>query len=83
MSEKKIKILMLGDSPFAPSGVGTQLRYICEALLETGKFQIVNIGGAVKHTEEGKVFDMGEDIEKEIGIKNSYLKIQMQLQLVL
>ena len=51
MSEKKIKILMLGDSPFAPSGVGTQLRYICESLLETGKFQIVNLGGAVKHPD--------------------------------
>jgi len=51
MSEKKIKILMLGDSPFAPSGVGTQLRYICESLLETGKFQIVNLGGAVKHQD--------------------------------
>lgn len=51
MSEEKIKILMLGDSPFAPSGVGTQLRYICESLLETGRFKITNLGGAVKHQD--------------------------------
>ena len=30
---KKTKILLLGDHPMAPSGVGTQLRYICETLL--------------------------------------------------
>jgi len=51
ISEEKIKILMLGDSPFAPSGVGTQLRYICESLLETGRFTITNLGGAVKHQD--------------------------------
>jgi len=47
--KKKIKILMVADHPLAPSGVGNQTRYICEALLRTGKFSIVNLGGAVKH----------------------------------
>ena len=46
---KKIKVLTLSDMPLSPSGVGTQTRYICEALLKTGKFQIRSFGGAIKH----------------------------------
>ena len=64
MSEnKKIKILMLGDSPFAPSGVGTQLKYICEALLKTDNFTIINLGGALKHADykPQRTEEYGED----------------------
>ena len=49
--DKKIKVLVLADHPMAPSGVGTQTRYICEALVQSGKFSIVCLGGAVKHNE--------------------------------
>jgi len=48
---KKIKVLTLGDHPLSPSGVGTQTRYICEALLKTGKFEIFSLGGAIKHQD--------------------------------
>ena len=50
MSEK-IKVLTLSDHPLSPSGVGTQTKYVIEALLKTGKFQVVSIGGAVKHND--------------------------------
>ena len=46
---KKIKVFTLSDMPLSPSGVGTQTRYMCEALLKTGKFQIRSFGGAIKH----------------------------------
>ena len=46
---KKTKILLLGDHPMAPSGVGTQLKYICETLLKTGRYKFVCLGGAIKH----------------------------------
>lgn len=46
---KKIKVLTLGDHPLLPSGVGTQTKYICEALLSSGKFEIYSLAGAVKH----------------------------------
>lgn len=46
---KKIKVLTLGDHPLSPSGVGTQSRYICMALLQSEKFQILSLGGAIKH----------------------------------
>jgi glycosyltransferase involved in cell wall biosynthesis len=47
--EKKIKVLVLGDHPMAPSGVGTQIKYICETLLRTGRYKFINFGGAIKH----------------------------------
>jgi len=46
--EKK-KILVISDHPLAPSGVGTQTKYVIESLILTGKYQFVCLGGAVKH----------------------------------
>jgi len=45
----KIKVLTLSDHPLSPSGVGTQTKYMCEALLNTGRYQIISLGGAIKH----------------------------------
>ena len=47
--DKKIKILTLSDHPLSPSGVGTQTKYFIEALVKTGKFKFVCLGGAMKH----------------------------------
>jgi len=47
--DKKINVLVLADHPLSPSGVGTQTRYMIEALLETGKFRFSCFGGAIKH----------------------------------
>jgi glycosyltransferase involved in cell wall biosynthesis len=46
---KKIKVLTLSDHPLSPSGVGTQTKYVLEALLKSGKFEVLSLGGAVKH----------------------------------
>ena len=45
----KKKILVLSDHPLSPSGVGTQTKYFIEALLKTGRYQFVCLGGAMKH----------------------------------
>ena len=45
----KKKILTLSDHPLSPSGVGTQTRYVVEALLKTGNYQVISLGGAIKH----------------------------------
>ena len=58
---KKTKILLLGDHPMAPSGVGTQLKYVCEALLRTGKYQFVCLGGAMKHDKYDPQTITGEE----------------------
>jgi len=46
---KKIKVLTLSDHPMSPSGVGTQTKYMIEALLATGEFQVYSFGGAIQH----------------------------------
>jgi glycosyltransferase involved in cell wall biosynthesis len=51
MENKKIKVLTLSDHPLSPSGVGTQTRYVCESLLESGRFSIISLGGAIKHND--------------------------------
>ena len=48
MSNKK-KILTLSDHPLSPSGVGTQTKYVIEALLNTGRYSVISFGGAIKH----------------------------------
>jgi glycosyltransferase involved in cell wall biosynthesis len=60
---RKIKVLTLGDHPLSPSGVGTQTKYVCEALLKTEKFSILSLGGAIKHHDYTpvKVEEFGED----------------------
>jgi glycosyltransferase involved in cell wall biosynthesis len=60
---KKKKILVLSDHPLSPSGVGTQTKYMIEALLKTGRYQFVCLGGAVKHNDYNpvKVSPWGED----------------------
>ncbi len=62
MNEKK-KILFISDSPMAPSGVGTQTRYVIESLLETGRYKVLCLAGAIKHQEYRlqKVEGWGED----------------------
>jgi len=40
---------VLADHPFTPSGVGSQTKYFCEALLNTGRYSFVCFGGAIKH----------------------------------
>jgi len=49
MSKKKI--LVIADHPMSPSGVGTQTKYMIEALLKTGRYTFLCLGGAVKHAD--------------------------------
>ena len=51
----KIHVLVLSDHPLSPSGVGTQTKYMIEALLKTGKFRFTCFGGAVKHQDYNPV----------------------------
>ena len=41
--------MTISDHPLLPSGVGTQTKYVIEALLRSGKFNVISLGGAVKH----------------------------------
>lgn len=48
MTEKK-RILVIADSPLVPSGVGTQTKYMIEAMLKTGEFKFFCLAGAIRH----------------------------------
>ncbi len=60
---KKKLILSMSDHPLSPSGVGTQTKYVMEALVKTGKYRIISLGGAIKHHsyEPTKVEPYGDD----------------------
>ena len=64
MSEKKIKIFCISDHPMAPSGVGTQTKYVMESLIKTGRYQVIAFGGAIKHEsyEPQRTEQYGDDL---------------------
>jgi glycosyltransferase involved in cell wall biosynthesis len=59
----KTTIVTLSDHPLSPSGVGTQTKYVLEALLQTGKYRVISFGGAIKHAnyEPVRIDPYGED----------------------
>jgi glycosyltransferase involved in cell wall biosynthesis len=59
----KKTILTLSDHPLSPSGVGTQTKYVIEALLATGEYKVVSLAGAIKHQnyEPQRTEQWGED----------------------
>tara|TARA_R110000824_G_scaffold67912_5_gene175903 strand:+ start:4927 stop:6219 length:1293 start_codon:yes stop_codon:yes gene_type:complete len=48
---KKKKILVIADHPLSPSGVGTQTKAFIEALLKTGRYSFLCLGGAIQHND--------------------------------
>ena len=71
-AKKKKKILLLSDDLRMSSGVGTMSREFVMGTLH--HYDWVQVGGAIKHPEEGKVVDMKQAIKDEIGV-DGYLKI--------
>jgi len=70
---KKKKILLLSDDLRVHSGIGTMSR---EFVLGTvDKYDWVQIGAAVKHPDEGKIFDISADVQKETGVQDADVKI--------
>ncbi len=51
VDKKRKKILWLSDHPLVPSGVGIQAKYVISGLLNTGEYQFVCLGGAIKHPD--------------------------------
>ena len=71
MSKKKI--LLLSDDLRMHSGIATQSKEFVMGTLH--KYDWVQLGGAVKHPEQGKIIDMGNAAKNEYGVKDAYLKI--------
>jgi glycosyltransferase involved in cell wall biosynthesis len=71
--DQRKKILLLSDDIRTFSGVGCQSRNI--VLNTAHHFNWVNLGGAVKHPDAGKGFDMSKEIDNVIGIPDSDVKL--------
>ena len=67
--DQRKKILLLSDDIRLHSGVGCQSRNI--VFNTAHHFNWVNLGGAVKHPEKGKAFDLSEEINKLVGVNDS------------
>ena len=69
----KKKILLLSDDLRMSSGIGTMSK---EFVLGTiHHYDWVQIGGAIKHPENGKVVEMKDSVKTETGVEDGYLKI--------
>ena len=69
----KKKILLLSDDLRMHSGVGTVSRNLVKGTCHL--FDWVQIGGAIKHPDGGKIVDISEDLRKEMGVPSAYCKI--------
>jgi len=70
---KKRKILLFSDDLRMSSGVGTMSREIVMGTLD--KFDWVQVGGAIKHPDSGKIIDMNTAVREETGIEDASLKV--------
>ena len=71
--EKRKKILMLSDDIRTFSGVGNMAKEII--LNSAHHYNWVNLGGAVKHPDKGKGFDLSPDINNLTGLTDSDVKV--------
>jgi len=70
---KKKKILFLSDDLRLNSGIGTMSKELVVGTAD--RYDWVQIGGAINHPDQGKCFDISHDINKELGIDHSSVKI--------
>ena len=71
--DQRKKILLITDDIRLPSGVGGVGKDI---ILNTAhRYNWVNLGGAMKHPDAGKRFDLSQDTNKEMGIDDSSVTI--------
>jgi glycosyltransferase involved in cell wall biosynthesis len=72
-NKNKKTIMLMSDDCRMTSGVGVMsleiIRQTCH------KYNWVQIGGAIKHPEEGQVFDCSDDLSEYTGVKDASLLI--------
>jgi glycosyltransferase involved in cell wall biosynthesis len=70
---KKKKILLLSDDLRMHSGIATVSR---EIILNTVKdFDWVQLGAALQHPDQGKVFDLSQDVAAQTGVADANVKL--------
>ena len=69
----KKKILLLSDDLRMHSGIATQSKTIVMNTLH--HYDWAQIAGAIKHPDKGKIMDMRESLEKDLGMKDVYCRL--------
>ena len=70
---KKKKILLLSDDLRMSSGIATVSKELVFGTFD--KYDWVQLGAAVKHPDQGKEIDLGQDARKISGVEDASLKI--------
>ena len=71
--ENRKKGLLLSDDLRLPSGVGTVSK---DMVLKTlHHFNWVQVGGAIKHPDQGRIVDMSQEMDKQTGIGKNCMRI--------
>tara|TARA_R110000823_G_scaffold8529_1_gene29948 strand:+ start:773 stop:2212 length:1440 start_codon:yes stop_codon:yes gene_type:complete len=74
--DQRKKILLICDDIRVHSGVATVAK---EIVIHTSHhFNWVQMGGAIKHPDKGKVFDLSPEVDKQININDSYVRLYPQ-----
>lgn len=71
--DKRKKILLLSDDLRTTSGIATMSKEFVFNTLH--RFNWVQLGASIKHPEEGREIDFGEDVRHQTGIEGASLKI--------
>ena len=71
--DQRKTILMLSDDIRTQSGVGGMAKEII--LNSSHRYNWVNLGGAVKHPDQGQGFDISADVNQVMGLTDSSVKV--------
>lgn len=71
--DQRKKILLLCDDIRMHSGIATMAREFVMGL--SHKFNWAQIAGSVKHPEKGKIVDLSDATNKEVGLTDSYVRL--------
>ncbi len=69
----KKKILLLSDDLRMTSGIANVSKQLVLGTVD--KYDWVQLGAAIKHPDQGKVFDLSESVQNETGVKDAYVKL--------
>ncbi len=73
LARNKKKILLLADDLRMHSGIGTMSRFFVKETLN--HYDWVQIGGAIKHPDRGKVADLSQAFRDELKVSDAYCKV--------
>lgn len=71
--DQRKKILFLADDMRLPSGIGTMTKELI--IGSAHHYNFFHVGAAINHPDEGKLLDISQELNKEIGIEDSDVKI--------